>query len=102
MSAIALPGSGSWRAVSGAAPFTDTTEPLLTAAPMDIIQARADALVLDHGPLATAHLPMDLSVAVTDMMTVQIDGAPVAGIVTAVEHVVRNGQALTRVEMVGR
>ncbi|NCD26739.1 MAG: hypothetical protein EOL86_14275 [Deltaproteobacteria bacterium] len=62
--------------------------------------AWADALALDHSPRATAHLPMDLSVAVTDMMTVQIDGTPATGIVTAVEHVVRSGQALTRVEMV--
>ncbi len=102
MSAVALPGPGSWRAVSGEAPFTDVTEPLLAAAPVDIVQSRADALALDHSPKTTAHLPMDLSVAVTDMITVQIDGTPVTGTVTTVEHVVRNGQALTRVEMVGR
>lgn len=99
MSTVALPGSVLWRAVSGTGPFSDVTEPLLAAAPVETIQDRADALVHDSRPRATAYMPMDPTISVTDSITVQIDGEPVAGTVTTVEHVVRSGQALTRVEM---
>lgn len=89
-----------WREQRGVAPWADTTEPLLADAPADVLADYADALYAEASSTsATAHLPLDLSVTIGDTLTCVIDAQVIAGAVTTVEHVVRDGQALTRVEM---
>lgn len=98
---LTLPSSApAWRSQRGAAPWADTTEPLLADAPADVLADYADALYAEASSAsATAHLPLDLSVTIGDTLTCVIDAQVIAGAVTTVEHVVRDGQALTRVEM---
>ena len=101
MTRLTLPSSAPpWRERRGSAPWTDTTEQLLADAPAEVTEAYADALYADaSSATATAHLPLDLSVTIGDTLTCVIDAQVIAGAVTTVEHVVRDGQALTRVEM---
>ena len=99
---LTLPSSAPpWREQRGIEPWTDTTEPLLADAPPDVVGEYADALYAEtSSATATAHLPLDLSVSIGDTLTYVIDARVVSGAVTTVEHVVRDGQALTRVEMI--
>ena len=98
---LTLPSSAPpWREQRGSAPWTDTTEQILADAPTNVTEAYADALYAEtSSATATAHLPLDLSVSIGDTLTCVIDAKVVEGTVTTVEHVVRDGQALTRVEM---
>lgn len=98
---LTLPSSApAWREMRGVAPWADTTEPLLADAPADVLTDYADALYADASSAsATAHLPIDLSVRIGDTLTAAVDDTIITGAVTAVEYVVRDGQALTRVEM---
>lgn len=89
-----------WREQRGIEPWAETTEPLLADAPADVVADYADALYAEtSSATATAHLPLDLSVTIGDTLTCVIDAQVIAGAVTTVEHVIRDGQALTRVEM---
>lgn len=89
-----------WRAQSGSAPWSDVTDILLADASAEVIQACADALWADaSAPQGAAYMPMDLSVSVGDEIRCLVGAELVRGEVTAVEHVVREGQALTRVEL---
>ena len=92
--------ASAWREQRGVAPLADTTEPLLAGAPADVLADYADALYADASSAsATAHLPLDMSVRIGDAITATVDDSIITGTVTAVEYVVRDGQALTRVEM---
>ena len=98
---LTLPSSApAWREQRGVAPWADTTEPLLADAPADVRADYADALYAEASSAsATAHLPLDMSVRIGDAITATVDDSIITGAVTTVEHVVRDGQALTRVEM---
>ena len=99
---LTLPSSAApaWREQRGAAPWADTTDQLLADAPADVRADYADALYAEAiSASATAHMPLDLSVRIGDTLTASVDDSIITGTVTAVEYVVRDGQALTRVEM---
>ena len=98
---LTIPSSApAWRSQRGVAPWADTTEPLLADAPADVLADYADALYAEASSAsATAHLPLDMSVRIGDTLTASVDDSIITGTVTTVEYVVRDGQALTRVEM---
>lgn len=89
-----------WRVTVGQSPWQDLTEPLLADAPQSMWASYAsEALAASTAPTATAHLPIDTSIRIGDRVDLTIDGAPVSGVVQTVEHVIRDGQAVTRIEV---
>lgn len=97
---ILLQGPVGWRAECGEAPWEDANAPLLSSASQALLATYARSLWhITNDATATAQLPMDLTIAIGDTLHIVSERESVSGRVSAVEHLVRDGQALTRVEL---
>ncbi|OPZ86928.1 MAG: hypothetical protein BWY76_00720 [bacterium ADurb.Bin429] len=89
-----------WQIERGTPPFQDITEPLAEGA-AHVLTARAEweQRALNQNSVS-AQIPYDPAVMLGQEVTLALEnGDRAGGVVTYVEHLIRDGQAVTRVKV---